>query len=189
MLKDLILRNRSYRRFDESFFIDKNVLLELVDLARLSPSGGNLQPLKFFLSFEADKNVKIFDCLSWAGYLSEWNGPEKGERPTAYIIILGDLTIKNEVKNDQGIAAQSMLLGATEKGLGGCIIGSVNKEKLRALLKIPSHLEILLVVALGKPIEKIELENLPENDDIKYWRDLQGVHHVPKRNLNDLIIS
>lgn len=189
MLKDLILKNRSYRRFDENFIVGKDVLFHMVDLARLSPSVGNLQPLKFILSNEPDKNAQIFECLSWAGYLTNWKGPEQGERPSAYIIILGDTKIKEAVKNDQGIAAQSMLLGAVEQELGGCIIGSVKREKLRINLNIPEHLEILLVLALGKPIEKIVLENLPENGDVKYWRDKEGLHHVPKRNLTDLIIG
>jgi nitroreductase len=187
MIKELISRNRSYRRFHQDEIIARETLTDLVELARLSPSGGNLQPLKFYLSNDAEENAKIFSCLSWAGYLKDWPGPKQGERPSAYIVILVDKTIREEVKHDQGIAAQSILLGAVEKGLGGCIIGSVDRTGLRLTLDIPDHLEISLVIALGKPIETIVLEE-SKTGNIKYWRDEKGVHHVPKRNIDDLII-
>jgi len=187
-LHDLILKNRSYRRFYEDHKISTETLRELVDLARLSPSGGNLQPLKYKLSNNTETNNKIFPCLAWAGYLTDWPGPAEGERPSAYIIILEDSSIKKEVKNDQGIASQSILLGAVENGLGGCIIGSIKKEKLREVLQIPAHLEILLVIALGKPKEIVVIENLPTDGNIKYWRDENGVHHVPKRGLDEIVI-
>lgn len=187
-LKDLILKNRSYRRFYEDHEISMDTLRGLVDLARLSPSGGNLQPLKYKLANDAGTNQKIFRCLGWAGYLTNWPGPGEGERPSAYIIMLEDTKIKKEVKNDQGIAAQSILLGAAEKGLGGCIIGSVKKERLRDVLEIPAFLEILLVIALGKPKETVVLQSLLPDGNIKYWRDEEMVHHVPKRSLDEIII-
>jgi nitroreductase len=189
MLKDLILQNRSYRRFYQNIIPDESTLLELVDGARLSPSAGNKQPLKYLLSFTPERNVSIFPCLSWAAYLKDWLGPSEGERPTAYIVILGDTRITGNFYCDHGIAAQSILLGAVERKLGGCIIASINKEKLRQVLKISDHLEILLVIALGKPREKIQLESLPADGNIAYWRDGQQVHHVPKRALQDIIIK
>ncbi len=187
-LKELILKSRSYRRFDEDVAIDRDALVNLVDLARLSPSGGNLQPLKFFVSNKKARNAEIFECLSWAGYLRDWDGPRKGERPSAYIVIIADHRIKNPVKNDQGIAAQSIMLGAAELGLGGCIIGSVNRAKLSTLLDLAPHFEILLVLALGRPKEKVVIEPVT-GENIQYWRDADGVHHVPKRNIFDLIIT
>jgi nitroreductase len=187
-LHDLILKNRSYRRFYEDHKISTETLRELVDLAQLSPSGGNLQPLKYKLSNAAETNNKIFPCLAWAGYLTHWPGPPEGERPSAYIIILEDSSIKKEVKNDQGIASQSILLGAVENGLGGCIIGSIKKEKLREVLQIPAHQEILLVIALGKPKETVVLEKISQDGSIRYWRDESGIHHVPKRGLGEIII-
>ena len=186
-LKELIEKNRSYRRFYEDHATERQTLTDLVERARLSPSGGNLQPLKYFLSNRQDSNAKIFECLSWAGYLKDWDGPAPGERPSAYIVILGDKFIKNPVKNDQGIAAQRILLGAVEKGLGGCIIGSVNRDLLRNHLKLDNGLEILLVIALGKPKEKVVIDEV-KNNDIRYWRDDDQVHHVPKRKISDLII-
>ena len=142
MIKDLIAKNRSYRRFYQDVPVSIEVLKDLIELARLSPSAANRQPLKYILSNKLEINLKIFSCLSWAGYLTDWPGPEEGERPPAYIIMLGDSRITNNYFCDYGIAAQSILLGAVEKGLGGCIFGSVNREKLREKLKIPSYYDV-----------------------------------------------
>ncbi len=188
MLRDLILKNRSYRRFHEDVAIERETLRDLVDLARLSASGSNLQPLKYILSCDPERNALIFPHLAWAGYLKEWRGPSEGERPSAYIIILGDTEIRRSVGCDHGIAAQSILLGATERGLGGCMIGSVQREKLRKALEIPLCYEILLVLALGKPKEIVTIEAAGPEGDIRYWRDEEGVHHVPKRSLDQIII-
>lgn len=189
MFKDLIFKNRSYRRFYEDENINNSFLSELVNFARLSASGANKQPLKYIISTNRDINEKIFSCLAWAAYLKDWNGPEKGERPNAYIIILGDKEISTSFGCDHGIAAQSILLGAVEKGYGGCIIGSIKKEDLSRLLMIPDKYEILLVIALGKPKEKVIIEEISSDGDIKYYRDENGVHHVPKRKLEDIIIK
>ena len=189
MMLDLILKNRSYRRFDESYTIDQQTLRQLVNLGRLSASGRNAQPLKYLLSCTSEKNDKIFPTLAWAGYLKDWNGPEKGERPSAYIIMLCDTSISENYFCDHGIAAQSMLLGATELGLGGCIIMSIKKDELRKALSIPEQYEILQVLALGKPVEQVVLEVVKPDGDIKYWRDENLVHHVPKRTLEDIILN
>jgi nitroreductase len=189
MLHDLVLKNRSYRRFYQAVAIERKVLRELVDLARLSASGSNLQPLKFILSCEPDRNARIFACLGWAAYLKDWTGPAEGERPSAYIVILGDKEIAQSFGVNPGIAAQSMLLGATEKGLGGCMIGSIKKPELAQALNLPDRFEILLVLAIGKPKETVVLEPVGPDGDIKYWRDSHGVHHVPKRSLDEIIIG
>lgn len=188
MLKDLVKKNRSYRRFYEKKKIGIQTLKSLVELARLSASSANLQPLKYFLSSTSEANQKIFSCLKWAGYLKDWPGPPEGEKPPAYIVVLGDTRISKSFGYDSGIAAQSILLGAVEKGFGGCIVGSIDREKLRKLLKIAKHLEIVLVIALGKPKEKVVIETVGKDGDIKYWRDKKNVHHVPKRALKDIII-
>src|SRR5664279_2110857 len=189
MVHELILKNRSYRRFDQSVEIPLTDLENLVDLARLSSSSRNLQPLKYLLSNSVERNKSIFSTVSWAGYLKDWPGPEDGERPSAYIVMMGDTKIAPAFSIDPGIAAQSILIGAVEKGYGGCIIGTVNSEKLEKLLKIPSQLEIIYVIALGRPVEVVQLEDLPENGDVKYWRDENKVHHVPKRLLKDIIVD
>jgi len=188
MIKELVTKTRSYRRFDESRFITRGELLELVDCARLSASAGNRQPLKYILSSDVDTNAKIFPQLVWAGYLKDWPGPSAGERPTAYIVILGDTGVHPTFDCDHGIAAQSIMLAATEKGLGGCMIASIKRDSLRAALNIAPTLEILLVLALGRPIETVIIEALPPSGDIRYWRDEQRRHHVPKRTLDDLIV-
>ena len=189
MIKELIKKNRTYRRFYEDFEIKRNTLEELVDLARLSASAANRQPLKYILSCEKDKNDLIFPTLAWAGYLKDWPGPDEEERPSAYIIMLLDTEISKNYWCDPGIAAQSILLGATEKGLGGCIFASVKKDELRSVLKINERYEILYVLAVGKPKEKVVLETVRTDGDIKYWRDNQGVHHVPKRSLREIILE
>jgi len=189
MIRDLVIKNRTYRRFYQQVAIERQTLRELVDLARLSASAGNLQPLKYMLSCEPQKNALIFPHLAWAGYLKDWPGPAEGERPSAYIIILGDTEVSRSFGCDHGIAAQSILLGATEKGLGGCIIGTIEREGLRKALNIPSRYEILLVLALGKPQEKVVIEIVARTCDIKYWRDSEEVHHVPKRPLDEIIIE
>ena len=188
-LKELIRKNRSYRRFHQDHEIDHETLRELVDLARLSPSAANLQPLKYILSATPEKNATIYDHLGWAGYLKDWPGPEEGERPSAYIIVLGDKRVRKNFGCDHGIAAQTILLGAAEKGLGGCIFGSVKREALHRALEIPEHFEILIVIALGAPKETVEIDPLGPEGSIKYWRDEDGVHHVPKRGLEELIVA
>lgn len=188
-LKELVRMNRSYRRFDQSVHIEKGVLRELINLARLSASSANRQPLKYILSNDPALNSKIFPYLGWAAYLEDWDGPLDGERPSAYIVVLGDRGISPNVSCDHGIAVQSILLGATEVGLGGCIIGSIKKDRLREDLNISPQYKILLVIALGKPVEKVVIEPLAESGDIRYWRDANGIHHVPKRGLDEVILG
>jgi nitroreductase len=189
MIKDLVSKSRSYRRFFQEFAIDRQTLVGMVELARLSPTGRNAQPLKFILSNEKEKNAVIFKHLGWAGYLKDWGGPVEGERPAGYIIILGDKEISPTFGIDHGIAAQTMLLGATERGLGGCIIATIQRVSLQQALAIPEKYEILIVLALGKPKENVILDLLGPDGDIKYWREPDGTHHVPKRALEDLIVG
>ena len=189
LFKDLVIHNRSFRRFDEQFLIDRITLVELVELARYAASGRNTQPLKYFVSCDPVLNSEIFPALAWAGYLKEWPGPIEGERPSAYIVVLLDKSISDNFLCDDGIAMQNILLGAVEKGLGGCIIRSINKPQLTSILQLPANLEIIDVVALGKPIEKVVITDVGVDGDIKYYRDENGVHYVPKRSLEELIVK
>ncbi len=189
MIRDLVIANRSCRRFYQDVTIERETLRELVDLARLSASSANMQPLKYILSCDPQKNALIFKHLGWAGALKDWPGPSEGERPSAYIIILGDTEISQDFGCDHQIAAQSIRLGAREKGLGSCIHGPARKDALNKPLGIPPRYEILLVLSLGKPKEKVVIETLEPGGDFKYWRDSDGVHHVPKRRLDDIIIG
>jgi len=187
-LKELVYKTRSYRRFEESHHIDIKTLEELIDLARMSASAANRQPLKYLLYNTSESCDRIFPYIAWAAYLKEWDGPARGERPSAYIIILGDKSITESFSVDHGIAAQSIMLGATEAGLGGCMIASIKREALRNDLKIPEKFDILLILALGKPAETILIDKIKDND-VKYWRDKKNNHHVPKRPLDELIIK
>jgi nitroreductase len=188
LIYDLVKKSRSYRRFYQDRIISTETLRELINLARLSPSSGNLQPLKYVISNTPEKNDFIFSCLEWAGYLKDWAGPEESERPSAYIVIMGDTKITKDFGCDFGIAAQSIRLGATGKGFGGCIVGSIQREKLRSSLQIPEKYEILLVIALGVSKEIVVIEKI-RGGNINYWRDKENVHHVPKRNLSDIILD
>ena len=189
MLQDLIRRARSVRRFVQSEPVSQETLRELVDLARLSASASNKQPLKYMLVNTPERNAIIFAQTGWAGYLEDWDGPAEGERPAAYILILGDCKISEAIDCDHGIAAQSIVLGAAERGLGACILGSVKRAALRNQLDIPTQYRIMLVIALGKPAEEIVLETTDEAHGIRYWRDEASVHHVPKRPLDEIILD
>ncbi len=191
-LETLIRTNRSYRRFHQKTAIETKILRELINLARLSASASNLQPLKYILVNEPDRNAQVFSTLGWAGYLKDWAGPQEGERPAAYIIILQDTEISKSsqyLKYDTGIAIQSILLGARTRGLGGCMFGSVQRPQLREAFHIPEQYEILLVLALGEPKEQVQIDTLGQDRDIKYWRDEESVHHVPKRSLEEIILE
>ncbi len=188
-MHELVRRNRSYRRFHQDTEVDRTTLEELVDLARLSASSRNGQALKFYLACDEARNDAIFPHLFWAGYLKDWKGPEEGERPAGYVVVLKDTNLEKDATPDHGIAAQSILLGATERGLGGCIIGMITRKDLAPALGLPPHLEILVVIALGKPKETVVIDEIGEDGDIKYWRDEDGVHHVPKRALQDIILG
>lgn len=187
--RELVYKNRSYRRFRQDKAVPMTTLDSLIDLSRITPSAGNLQPLKYVLSTDPKMNAGIFDTLAWAAYLKDWPGPEEGERPSAYVVMLGDTSITGKIICDHGIAVQTIMLGAVEKGLGGCILASVDKKKIGALLSIPEGLDVLLVLALGVPAEKVRVEPMPDDGSVKYWRDGSGTHHVPKRKLDELVVS
>ena len=188
MIRDLIIRNRSYRRFDSSVKISIKQLKSWIELARFSASGRNMQPLKYAVSTKEEINAKIFPNLGWAGYLSNWEGPAENERPVAYIAVIHDKSLAEGYFCDDGIAIQSIILGAVEEDFGACIIGSFNRNKVTKILKLPQHLKILWLIALGKPAEECILEDV-KNNDIEYWRDEKNIHHVPKRSLDEIILN
>jgi nitroreductase len=187
--RDLVVRSRSIRRFDESVAVKDGVLRGLVELACYVPSPKNLQPLKFIVLGDPDRSSALFPLLSWAGYLADWPGPEAGERPSAYIVMLGDTSIASDFSIDSGIAAEVIMLGAAAEGLGGCIIASIDRPALRSLFHIPDRYRILQVLALGKPLETVVIDQIGEGDPVSYYRDMNGVHHVPKRMLADILLD
>ncbi len=186
MLADLVQKNRSYRRFNPNRKVTTDELRTLVDLARQTASARNMQPLKYVLVND-ERCSMIFPLLAWAGYLKDWKGPDELEQPVAYILVMRDNTINTKHYCDDGIAMQTILLGAVEMGLGGCMIGAFNKQQLSNLLGIPEQFEVLNVIALGEPQEEVVLEEL--TDDVQYWRDENDVHHVPKRKLDEVIVN
>jgi nitroreductase len=186
--KEIVEKNRSYRRFDQSRRLDKKTLLDLVDLARKTPSAGNRQLLRYVISCSPEINSRIFETLGWAASLPDWPGPEEGERPAGYIVIVADEDSWDWARVDLGIAAQTILLGAAARGLGGCMLGNVRKERLKGILELEESLAIQLVIALGKPVEEVVLEEVGEGESITYYRSEDRVHHVPKRKLADLVI-
>ena len=189
MLKDLVQSSRSYRRFDHRAPVSMRTLEELVQLARMCPSAANKQPLRFILSTASADNEAIFACLKWAAYLTDWDGPAPSERPSAYIVMINTAKDWDFAKFDLGIMAQTMLLGAVEKELGGCMVGALDREKLRAHFSLPTEMDVSLVLALGKPVEDVRIVDMTEGESIKYYRDGAGVHYVPKRSLVELILD
>lgn len=193
MLKDLVLKNRSYRRFYQNEEISQDTLKGLIELARTIPSAGNFQVLKFILVNSKEQNEKVFKCLGFAAALPDWDGPIEGEKPSSYIIILCDNTITSNLtwkQVDEGIAAQTIMLGANELGLGGCIFGNIKRQQLAKELNIDTQkYTIDLVLAIGKPKEEIKIVDIDEYEKTQYYRDKNMVHYVPKRKLKDLIIN
>ena len=187
-VRDLLTQNRSYRRFRGGEPLNPRTLLELVELVRLCPSAANRQPLRFMIVCEPEAGARLFSHLRWAAELKNWPGPDETERPTGYIVILGDTRISQQYTVDAGIAAQSILLGAVERGLGGCMVGSIDRDALRRDFHVPQEYGICLVLALGVPDETVVLENAKDPTDVVYWRDQQGVHHVPKRTIDELLV-
>ncbi|OEU55375.1 MAG: nitroreductase [Desulfobulbaceae bacterium S3730MH12] len=191
-MREIIAKTRTFRRFFQNEAVSSEMLSELLDLARLGGSARNGQPWQYLVINTPEMCEKIFPFLGWAGYLADWKGPVEGERPSAYILcLLNSNWLKgpeSEAQFDLGVATQNLLLGAMEKRLGGCRIGSFN-PKLADLFDLPEFLDISLVVALGRPRETVIIEECKEDSDIKYWRDDDGVHHVPKRSLESCLIT
>ena len=186
MLKDLVLKNRSYRGYDESRRITREEMLELVDLARLVPSAANRLPLRYHISSEKAEVDAVQALTLWAGALAHLNLPYEGHRPTGFVTICHDTTCGQNLM-DVGIAAQTLLLAAAEKGFGGCMIGSFKKKELAELLTLPEEIVPSLVIALGVPDEEIHLVEA-EGKDTTYYRDENGVHYVPKRSLEEILL-
>ncbi len=191
MIKDLVKKNRSYRGFDEKCKVDESTLKELIDVARLTASGANAQPLKYHPVFKDEEVQKMNSLTRWGKMLPDMTLPHPGQFPTAYILIFVDTTICKEPKNadvDLGIAAQTILLAAVEKGLGGCMIGNFDREAaFEAFSNTPDH-RPALVLAIGKPVETVKLVDIDKDSSTKYYRDENDVHYVPKRKLEDILV-
>jgi nitroreductase len=188
-IRQLVKKSRSYRRFDETKTIGRETLIELVDIARFCPSARNLQPLRYVVSTDPEKTVRIRDCLMFALDLPDWGGPVKGERPVAYITIVTEDKCTPFTGHDIGIAAQTLLLAAAERGYNGCMFGSIKKKELKSVLSLSERYEIQLVLAFGYPAEQVVLDEVGKEGKTNYWRDSTGIHHVPKRALAEVLIQ
>lgn len=186
-IKHLANTTRSYRRFRQIYPVTPELMTQWVDNARVSASAGNKQPLRYRIVTDKEQCAQIFETLTWAAALPDWDGPESGQRPTSYIIMATDSeTFKGELwRFDAGIAAQTIMLSSTEEGFGGCIMLSFKRGELKKILSMPEDLEPVLVLALGRPIEDIRLVDAVQGDTT-YYRDEQQVHYVPKRKLEDI---
>jgi nitroreductase len=186
----LVRVSRTYRRFDEKHAISPDTMRHLIECARVTPSGGNMQTLRYSCTCSPEWNAKVFSTLAWAGYLPEWGGPKPGERPAGYVVICNDPSLRKVTPEiDVGIAAQTIVLAAASQGLGGCMFGSVRRDRLKELLGLPAGLEVSLVIALGKPVERVVIDEVQKDGSIKYWREPDGTHHVPKRPLSELLLG
>lgn len=192
MIIDLVKKSRSYRGYNAKRTITKEELMELADCARLCPSSVNVQPLKYYLSWEKEEVSRIQALTKWAKALPQMTIPHPGMEPTAYIVICQDTQIApnlSQFQKDVGITAQTILLAATEKGLGGCMIGNFKPKEIKECLQLPSFLEPQLLVALGEPAERVVLTEIENGESTQYYRDDQDVHYVPKRKLNDVVVT
>lgn len=190
-LAELLKKDRSIRRFKENIRIGKETVESLIALTRFCASGRNLQPLKYIAIVDEQQCETIFPLLKWAGYLTEWAGPQAGERPAAYIIQGLDTRITNNCLCDEGIHLQAITMGAATLNVGACIIKSFNAAKLRELFNLPEWFVPCYIVALGYPSETVVLEDLSSRgeDSIKYYRTENGIHHVPKRSVEEIIMA
>lgn len=189
MMRELVEKSRSYRRFQGDKKITEDLLKELIELTRFCPSTGNIQPMKYMIVCDEEMNKKVYGNLAWAGYLKDWNGPSEEERPTGYIVILKDKSLMKTLSLDDGIVAQTICLGAANKGLGTCMIASIKRDELREVLNISEDFDISLVIALGYPNENVIIEDIKEDGNFKYWRDEEENHYVPKRTIEEIIIK
>jgi nitroreductase len=190
MLEKIIKQSRCYRKFDEKVEIPYKSLEKIIDTIRFCPSARNQQVLIYKIITDTNLRSKIFPYLKWAGYLPDWQGPQQGERPTAYIIVATNTKriINNDhwINTDIGIVAQTILLLATEQGFGGCSIGAFNKKEISKIVNAPDFADIKLIIALGKPSQNIKIIEIEDNQSTKYWHK-DNIHYVPKRKLKDIL--
>lgn len=182
---ELILKRRTIRSFKPEQ-VTEELLNKLVNAGRLAPSGANLQPLEFIVVNNSELVNKVFPSLKWAGYIAPAGNPPEGKRPTAYVIVLINTEIRSQGGEvDAAAAIENMILAALEDGVGSCWLGAIDRDKLRTLFNIPQNYRVDSVLALGYPDESPVLEEV--TDSIKYWKDENGVLHVPKRRRSDVV--
>lgn len=184
----LVEAARTCRRFDEASPLTPKDLDWLLGCARLAPSARNAQVIRYVTVLRGKTLDSLFGMTRWAGALPDWDGPEPGERPTAFIAMLLPDGHDRLAMVDAGIACQTVQLAAASRGMGCCIIQSFDHAAADALLQIPSGMHAFLLLALGVAREKrVACAAAPEMS-LAYWRDAAGVHHVPKLALDQLVL-
>ena len=183
--KTLVKNTRCVRRYKEAN-ISYEDLADLVDIARQTSSGKNLQPLKYIIITDTKQKEEVYKPLVWAAHLQDWE-QLPSQKPSAYILILEDTDINGFSDIDSGIAMQTIMLGARAKGLGSCILASIDKEAYKKLFNLPSNLEPRFIIAFGKQDEEIKITDI--KDDTNYYRDENSTHFVPKRSLKEVLIN
>ncbi len=186
-LENLVQKSRATRRFQNKFFIALEDLKQLVNLARVTSSAKNMQPLKYILVTKKEFVLKLAKTSKWATHLKNWEQTEE-ERPNAFIIILNDTSIDGFPMFDAGVAFETISLGAKAKGLAVCPLASIDKNICKKIFNIPSNLEVLIGVAIGFPAENIQIVEV-KNNDTNYYRKEDSTHCVPKRSLKEIIIG
>ena len=190
-LRNLMMDNRSYRRFDHAKSISPETLSALVELTRYCASGRNLQPLRYRLVWKEKECEDIFPALKWAGYYTDWDGPSPEERPVAYLVQCLDTDLASDCLCDDGLQLESITLGAATLNIHGVIIKAFNPAKISEALNLPDRYKPRYVLALGYPAETVIIEDTDGSTqtDIRYHHDELGRHVVPKRPLSELIIT
>ncbi len=182
---ETVMRRRTIRRFKQKT-LPPDLLKRIVNAGRVAPSSANLQPLEYVVIDSAPLVEKTFDTLKWAGYISPDGNPPLGERPVAYIVILvNQEKSSGSCQRDAAAAIENMILVALEDGVGSCWLGSIDRDRLQNILKLPEHVIIDSVLAIGYSNESPVTEKM--EDSVKYWKDKEGILHVPKRDLEDIL--
>ena len=187
--KELVKANRTCRRYDGTKSITRQDLLDLVDLVRYTPSGMNKQALRFALVADEETKARVFDNIFWAGFLKDWDGPIEGERPGGYILVFDDNDYGRAMVEDVGIAGQTLALGARAGGKAVCIFKAFKEKEINEALGLGDNFNLLMVVAVGYPLEEVVIDDIHAGDDFKYYGDQDQVHHVPKIVTEDLLIN
>lgn len=187
-INNLISSRRTIRKFKQTP-VSNECLNKYVQAARLAPSAGNVQSLKYIIVSDEQMRDNVFSTLKWAGYLAPEYNPDKNHRPMAYIIVCNDTNIeKKGYDMDVGAAVENMILSAWDDGVGTCWIGSVNRPVLKKYLDLTDNIYISCVLALGYPDEEPKEVKLSEDGSIKYYLE-NGTLCVPKRDIDDIIIA
>lgn len=183
---DAIQSRRTIRKFTQEP-VNYEDLLRLVDCARLAPYGANLQPLRFMIITDKDILTKLYPLTKWAGYL-DWE-PAENERPTAYIAVLNDTSLKPTANTecDSGAAVMSMILEAQELGLSSAWLGALQRDEIKKLLKLDVKLDVTYLLALGYAAQTGNTFEMKEN--VKYYFDDNGNVMVPKRTLDEILVK